>query len=131
MLLQCEFFEVIVKEDGRAAEAQVYQAMEFSENEDNIVMVKGMYYAPARVVLGYRRLRDNAHTYDADEGSSDADVALRENAPELAQMTNCTAWFDVGALTDGKPMVVHPRDARCEGARHSHCGKGAALRLWL
>ena len=62
VLLQHEFFEVIVKVDGRAAEAQVYQAMEFGENDDNLVMVKGMYYAPARVVLGYRRLRDNAHT---------------------------------------------------------------------
>ena len=131
VLLQHEFFEVIVKVDGRAAEAQVYQAMEFGENDDNLVMVKGMYYAPARVVLGCRRLRDNAHTHDADEGSSDADVALREDAPELVQVTNCTAWFDVGALTDGKPMVVHPRDVKERGvfiagkAQHYVCGSKA------
>jgi hypothetical protein len=55
VLLKHEFFfEVIVKEDGRAAEAQVCQAMEFSENDDSLVVVKGMCYAPARVALGHR-----------------------------------------------------------------------------
>jgi hypothetical protein len=63
-LLMHEFFEVIVQGDGRAEEAQVYQALGFAENGD-VIMVKGLYYAPARVVLGYRPLRGNAHTYDA------------------------------------------------------------------
>ena len=134
VLLQYEFFEVIVKEDGRAAEAQVYQAMEFGLNEDLLVVVKGTHYAPARVVLGHRRLRDNAHTHDADEGSSDADVALREGAPKLAQVSNCTAWFEMGALTDGKPMVVHLRDVKERGifiaGKAQHCACGSKAMKW-
>jgi hypothetical protein len=58
-----------------------------------------------------------------------ADVALRENAPELAQITNCTAQLDVGALTDGKPMVVHPRDVKergiCIAGKAQHCACGS------
>jgi hypothetical protein len=129
-LLMHEFFEVIVKGDGRAEEAQVYQALGFAENGD-VIMVKGLYYAPARVVLGYRPLRGNAHTYDAAHASSDADIQLREGAPELVLVRNCTAWFEMGALTDGKPMVVHPLEIKerrvvvAGKAQHYVCGSQA------
>ena len=129
-LLVHEFFEVIVKVDGRAEEAQVYQALGFAEN-GGVIMVQGLYYAPARVVLGYRPLRGNAHTYDAENASSDADIQLREGAPELVLIRNCTAWFEMGSLTDGKPMVVHPLEIKerrivvAGKAQHYVCGSQA------
>jgi hypothetical protein len=85
---------VVVTENSKTAEAeaQVHQAMQFSEKNGAKVVVKGLHCAPARVVLGCRRLRgmcqDNVRTCDAKESSSDADVALRGNAPELAQIRN-------------------------------------------
>jgi len=145
MLLLNEFFEVVVKEDGRREEAQVYQCIGFSiggaPNEGNLdvnmvepnghVQVQGVYYAPARVVLGYRRLPGNAHTYDEAQASSDTDIQLREGTPELVKITNCTAWFDMMALTDGKPHVAHPLDIKARGvvvagkAQHYVCGSQA------
>jgi hypothetical protein len=77
-----EFFEVIVKVDGRAEEAQVHQALGFTEN-GGVIVAQGLHHVPARVVLGHRPLRGNAHTRDAENASSDADVQLREGAPEL------------------------------------------------
>jgi hypothetical protein len=78
VLLLNEFFEVIVKEDGRREEARVWQCMGFSTggapNEGNLdvnmvepngrAQVQGACHAPARVVLGHRRLPGNAHTHD-------------------------------------------------------------------
>jgi hypothetical protein len=75
VLLLNEFFEVILKEDGRREEGQ---CIGFSRggapNEGNLdvnmvepnghVQVKGACCAPVRVVLGCRRLPGNAHTYD-------------------------------------------------------------------
>jgi hypothetical protein len=58
-------------------------------------------------------------------------VALRENTPELLQACNCTAWFEMGAPADGKPVVVHPRDVKERGifiagkAQHCVCGSKA------
>lgn len=146
MLLLNEFFEVIVKEKGQKDQAQVYQAVGFSvqglnfdtdENNRqaggsyNLTQVKGVYYAPAIVVLGYRRLPDNAHTYDDENASSDADLQLREGLKELVKISNCTAWFDMTTLTDGKPMVVHPLDIKTRGVvvagkdQHYVCGSEA------
>ena len=50
---------------------------------------------------------------------------------ELVRVTNCTAWFNMGALTDGKPRVVHPDDIKERGvsiagkAQHYVCGSQA------
>ena len=129
-LLLGEFFEVYVKEDGRQAETQIYQAMEFRDTEEGVT-VKGMYYATARIVLGYRGLPGGRHTYDDEQSSSDADVLLRDGATELVRVTNCTAWYNMGALTDGKPRVVHPDDIKERGvsiagkAQHYVCGSQA------
>ena len=131
-LLLHEFFEVNVKDTGRRAETQVYQATEFAvSGPAGVVMVKGVYYAEARKVLGYRTLRGGQHTYDAQESSSDADIMLREGCPELVRISNCVAWFDMAALTDGKPKVVHPEEVKERGAtvagkaQHYICGAQA------
>jgi hypothetical protein len=115
MPLMHEFFEVIVKVDGRAEEAQVHQALGFAEN-GGVVMAQGLHCAPARVVLGCRPLRGNAHARDAERASSDVDIQLREGSPELVLTRNCTAWFEMGTLTDGKPVVVHPLEIKDKGA---------------
>ena len=65
-----------MKEEGRRAETQVWQAIEFAEMEHE-VMVKGALCARSRVVLGYRTLPDAHHTYDTAESSSDADTFMR------------------------------------------------------
>jgi hypothetical protein len=93
--------EVYVKEDGRQAETQIYQAMEFCDTEEGVT-VKGVYHATARIVLGCRGLPGGRYTCDAEQSSSDADVLLRDGATELVRVTNCTARFNMGALTDGK-----------------------------
>jgi hypothetical protein len=54
-LLLGEFFEVNTKEDGRQAEAQTHQAMEFANTEEGVA-VKGTCFATARIVLGCRGL---------------------------------------------------------------------------
>jgi hypothetical protein len=90
-----------------------------------------MYYATARVVLGYRVQQGGRHTYDDEQSSSDADVLLRDGATELVRVTNCTAWYNMGALTDGKPRVVHPDDIKervvsiAGKAQHYVCGSQA------
>jgi hypothetical protein len=43
-LLLGDFFKACVKEDGRQAETQIHQAMEFCDTEEGVT-VKGMYYA--------------------------------------------------------------------------------------
>lgn len=142
MLLLREFFEVNVKVDGRKPETQVYQATEFAVGEHGAVgipssvVVKGTYYAKARVVLGYRSLRDGQHTHDTEASSSDADILLRDTpGGELVRVSNCTAWFNMADLTNGKPMVVHPQDIKERGVsvagkeQHYVCGSQAVEAL--
>lgn len=136
-LLLYEFFEIYVKETGQAPEMQVYQATEFAETEGK-VMVKGTCYAQARIVLGHRSLAGGRHTCDDAISSSDADATLREWAPELVRVTNCTAWFSMDSLVslfpNGKPMVVHPQEIKERGvsvagkAQHYVCGSQAQER---
>ena len=110
-LLLHEFFEVWEKVKGRKPECLTYQAMEFQATADGI-MVKGMCYANALVVLGYKRLADGQHTYDVQGASSDADIMLRGERPELVRVTNCVSWFSMALITNGKPKVVHPQDVK-------------------
>jgi hypothetical protein len=104
--------------------------MEFCDAEEGVT-VKGMYHATARIVLGRRGLPGGRHAHDDEKSSSDADVPLRDGATELVRVTNCTAWYNVGALTDGKPRVVHPDDMKERGvsiagkAQHYVCGSQA------
>jgi hypothetical protein len=94
-------------------------------------MVKGAHCAEARKVLGHRMLRGGLRTYDAQESPSDAGIMLREGYPELVRVSNCVAWFDMAALTDGKPKVVHPEEVKERGAtvagkaQHCTCGTQA------
>lgn len=108
MLFLYEFFEVNVRGEGQATRSQIYQALEFAPQEDGSIHVKGQYYCLPRYVRGHARVPAGTHTYDEASSSEDGDLALRDVAPELVMVDNCTAWFSMASLTDGKPRVVHP-----------------------
>ena len=108
MLFLHEFFEVNVRGEGQGTSSQIYQALEFAPQDDGSVHVKGQYYCHPKYVRGHARVPVGTHTYDEASSSEDGDLALRDVAPELVKVDNCTAWFSMASLTDGKPRVVHP-----------------------
>ena len=131
MLLQHEFFEANVRVPGEGTQSQIWQALEFAVEEDGTTSVQGLYYARANIIRGRRPMPARTHTYDAENASEDADLALRGDAPELVKVVNCTAWFPMARLTDGKPRVVHPAEIKERGIhiagkeQHWVCGSGA------
>jgi len=131
MLLLHEFFEVNVRVSGQGTQSQIYQALEFAVEEDGTMAVRGQYYATANIIRGHRPAPARTHTYDAENAWEDADLALRDDAPELVKVVNCTAWFPMARLTDGKPRVVHPAEIKERGIhiagkeQHWVCGTAA------
>ena len=131
MLLLHEFFEVNVRVPGQGTQSQIYQALEFAVEEDGTMAVRGQYYATANIIRGHRPAPARTHTYDAENAWEDADLALRDDAPELVKVVNCTAWFPMARLTDGKPRVVHPAEIKERGIhtagkeQHGVCGTAA------
>ena len=115
MLLLHEFFEVNVRVAGQGTKSQIYQALEFAVEEDGTTSVRGLYYAPANIIRAHRQAPARTHTCDAENAWEDADLALRDDAPELVKVVNCTAWFPMARLTDGKPRVVHPAEIKERG----------------
>ena len=137
MLLVGEFFEVNVRVEGAGTQTQIYQALEFEALQDGSIQVRGMYYAAALIVRLHRRAPPRTHTYDAVNAWEDGDLALRDDAKELLEVVNCTAWFPMSDLTDGKPRVVHPAEIKERGfyiagkEQHWVCGSAASERIHI
>jgi hypothetical protein len=107
MLLLHDFFEVNVRVAGQGTQSQICQALEFAVEEDGTTSVRGLYHAPANITRACRNAPARTHTHDAENAWEDADLALRDDTPELVKVVNCTAWFPMARLTDGKPCRSH------------------------
>jgi hypothetical protein len=65
--------------------------LEFAVEEDGTTSVRGLYHARANIMRGHRPAPARTHTHDAKNAWEDADLALRDDAPGLVKVVNCTA----------------------------------------
>jgi hypothetical protein len=101
---------------GKSAKSQTRQALEFATQEEGTTTeVRGQCCATANITRGHRPAPARTHARDAESAWEDADLALRDDAPELVKVVNCTALFPMARLTDGKPRVVHPAEIKERG----------------
>jgi hypothetical protein len=120
MLLLNGVFEVVVKDDGRKEEAQVWKCIGFSacgvpvpdEGTLDVNMVENngycrLYCAPApRVVLGCRRLPGNAHTYNGSVSlfRRRRSIKGRHTGAIIVEVTNCVELL-CRNTTDHSPIL--------------------------
>jgi hypothetical protein len=100
MLLLYEFFEVNVRVSGQGTHSQTRQALELAVEEDGTTSARGLHHARANIIWGHRPAPARTYTCDAENAWEDADLALRDDAPELVKVVNSTLC---GLVSNGPP----------------------------